>query len=67
MYVYVYAHTHTHTARGVLGCDPRGRDMILGPEESRWTNSRHIRFRICVQSTHVYIYADGPRWEEFLD
>jgi len=32
----VYTHTHTHTARGVLGCEPRGRDETLGgSEESR--------------------------------
>jgi len=65
VYVYVYAHTHTHTARGVLGCDVRGRDETLGPEESGWTNSRHIRFRTCVQSTHVYMYAERPRRMSF--
>ena len=53
----VYMHTHTHTAQ-VLGCEPRSRDETPGgPEESRWTKSRHTCIRICVQSTHVYIYA----------
>jgi len=47
--MYVYARTHTQTARGVLGCEPRGRDDTLGgPEESRWTKHRHICIRICV-------------------
>jgi len=37
--VCVCIRTHTHIARGVLGCEPRGRDETLrGPEESRWTN-----------------------------
>jgi len=28
--------THTHTARGLLRCEPRGRDETLGvPEKSR--------------------------------
>jgi len=37
----VYTLTHTHTARGVLACEPRGRDETPEePEESRWTKSR---------------------------
>ena len=56
--VYICTHTHTHCTDGVLGCEPRGRDETPGgPEESRWTKSRHICIRICVQSTHMYIYA----------
>jgi len=56
--VCIYAHTHTHCTDGVLGCEPRGRDETPGgPEESRWTKSRHICIRICVQSTHMYVYA----------
>ena len=40
-----------------------GRDETLGgPEESRWTKSWQICIRMCVQSTHVYIYA-GKRDE----
>jgi hypothetical protein len=62
----VYTHTHTHTARGVLGCEPRGRDETLRePEESRWTKSQGVYFHICVQSAHVYIYAG--RREAILD
>ena len=58
MGVCVCIRTHTHTHCRLFGCEPRGRDATPGePEESRWTRSRHIRIRICVQSTHVYIYA----------
>ena len=64
--ICVYTHTHTHTAHGVLGCEPWSRDETPGgPEESRWTKSRHTCIRICVQSTHVYIYA--KRRDEILD
>jgi len=56
--VCVYTHTHTHCIDGVLGCELRSRDETPGrPEESRSTESRHTYIRICVQSTHVYIYA----------
>jgi len=62
----VYAHTHTHCTDGVLACEPRSRDETPGgPEESRWTKSRHTYIRICVQSTHVYVYA--KRRDEILD
>ena len=64
--VCVYAHTHTHCTDGVLGCEPRSRDETPGePEESRWTKSRHTYIHICVQSTHVYIYA--KRRDKILD
>jgi len=64
--VCIYAHTHTHCSDGVLGCEPRGRDEIPGgPKESRWAKSQHICVRICVQSTHVYVYV--RRWDEILD
>jgi len=64
--VCVYAHTHIHCTDGVLGCEPRSRDETPGrPEESRWTKSRYTYIRICVQSTHVYIYA--KRRDEILD
>ena len=64
--VCVYAHTHTHCTDRVLGCEHRSRDGTPGgPEESRWTKSRHTYIRICVQSTHVYIYA--KRRDEILD
>jgi len=40
--VCVNTHTHTHCTNGVLGCEPRSRDETPGgPEESRWTKSRH--------------------------
>ena len=66
MCVCVYAHTYTHCTDGVLGCEPRSRDKTPGgPEESRWTISRNTCIRICVHSTHVYIYA--KRWDEILD
>jgi len=66
VYVGVYAHTHTHFTDGVLGCEPRSRDETLeGPEESGLTKSRHIYIRVCVQSTHVYVYA--RRRDEILD
>jgi len=57
MWVYVCVYTHTLCAYEVLDCEPMGRDETPGgPEESRWTTSRHIRTRICVQSTHVRAY-----------
>ena len=66
MCVCVYAHTHTHCTDGVLGCEPRSRDGTPGgPEESKLTKSWHTYIRICVQSTHVYIFA--KRWDEILD
>ena len=44
-------HTHAHTVQ----CEPRGWNKTLwGPEESRWTKSRQICIRMCVQSTHMY-------------
>ena len=56
--VCIRTHTHTHCTDGVRGCEPRSRDETFGgPKESRWTKSRHTFIRICVQSTHVYIYA----------
>jgi len=60
------AHTHTHCTYGVLRCEPRGQDETPGgPEEFRWTKSRHICIRIRAQSTHVYVY--DRRWDEILD
>ena len=64
--VCVYAHTHTHCTDGVLDCEPRSRDETPGgPKGSRWTKCRHRNVRICVQSTHVYVYA--RRRDEILD
>jgi len=62
----VCTHARTHTAHGVFGFEPKGRDKTTwGPEESRWTKSRHECIRTCVQSTRVYIYA-GRRNEILL-
>ena len=62
----VYSHAHTHCTDGVLECEPRSRDETPdGPEESRWTTSRHIYILICVQSTLVYVYA--RRQDEILE
>jgi len=64
--VYVYERTHTHCRDGVLGCEPRSRDETPGgPKECRWTKFRHAYIRICVQRTHVYVYA--KRRDEILD
>ena len=41
-------------------CEPRSQDETPGgPEESGWNKSRHMYIRICVQSTHMYVYAKG--------
>jgi len=65
VYVCVYAHTHTLRRWGTR-CEPRSRDGTPGgPEESRWTESRHTYIRIRVQGTHVYVYA--KRRDEILD
>ena len=65
--VCVCIRTHTRTLhRWVFGCEPRSRDETPGgPKESRWTKFWHISIRICVQSTHVYMYA--KRRDEILD
>ena len=64
--VCVNAHTHTHYTDGLLGCAPRSRDETPGgPEESRWTESRYIYIRTCVQSTPVCIYV--KRRDAILD
>jgi len=66
VYVCVYAHSHTLYADGVFGCAPRSRHGTpRGPEESRWTKSRHTYIRACVQSQHVYVYA--TRRDEILN
>ena len=66
MCVCVYAHTRTHYTDGVHGGEPRRQDVTPGgPEESRWTKSRHKYIRVCVQNTHVYIQA--KRRDDILD
>ena len=58
--VCIRTRTHTHCTWGTLGCEPRGQDETLGgPEESRWTTSRHKCIRTCVQSTNAYTHAWG--------
>ena len=65
--VSVCIRTHTHTLhRWGAESEPRSRDETPGgPEESRWTKSRHTNIRICVQSTNVYIYV--KRRDKILD
>jgi len=58
--VCVYAHTHPHCTHGILGCELRVRDETPGrPKESKWTKSRHICIRICVQSTFICICQEA--------
>jgi len=48
-------------------CERRGRhETPGGPEESRWSQSGHMCIRICVQSTHVYIYAERQRTHVYI-
>jgi len=57
---------YTHTAHEIPGCEPRGRDKTHGkPKDSRFTQFRHMCICICVQRTHVYVYARRP--DEILD
>jgi len=66
-FVCVYTHTHTHTAQmGYLDVSPGiGMRHLEGPENPDGLNLGIHVFRICVQSTHVYIYA--KRRDEILD
>jgi len=65
--VCVCTRAHTHTLyRWGTRCEPKSQDETPGgPEASRWTQSRHTYIRMCVQSTHVYVYA--KRRDEILD
>jgi len=66
IYICLYAHTQTQFIDAVLVCEPRSRDETPGGlVQTRGTKSRHTYIRICVQSTHVYIYA--KKWDEILD
>jgi len=58
--VCVCIFTHTHTAQ-------MGYSVVTlnGPQNSRWTKSRHTHIRISVQITHVHVYA--KRRDEILD
>jgi len=59
-------HTRTQTACGVIRCEPGDRDETPGePEESRWTESRHICICMCTKHTCAYIYAEQR--DEILD
>ena len=63
--VCVYAHTHTHCTDGVLVCEIRSRIRHLeGPKNPDGLNLGYTYIRICVQSTHLYIYA--KRRDEIL-
>jgi len=63
-FVCVYTHTHTHTAQmGYLDVSPGvGMRHLEGPKNPDGLN---LGIHICVQSTHVYIYA--KRRDEILD
>jgi len=65
--VCVYTHTHTHTEQmGYLDVHPGVRMRHLeGPKNPDGLNLGHTYIRTCVQSTHVYIYANGR--EKILD
>ena len=65
--VCVCMHTHTHTLHewGTwMWTQESGWDTWRA-RRIRWTKSRYTYIRICVQSTHVYIYA--KRRDEILD
>jgi hypothetical protein len=65
-FMCVHTHTYTHCTDGVLGCERMSRDETPGGlKESRWTKSLHTYIRMCVKSTHVYMYA--RRRDEILD
>ena len=62
--VCVCIRTHTHTAQmGYLDVSPGvGMRPLEGPKDP---DSRYTYIRICVQSTHMYIYA--KRRDEILN
>jgi len=64
--VCVYTHTHTHTAQmGYLYVRPGvGIRHLEGPKNPDGLNLGYTYIRICVQSTHLYIYA--KRRDEIL-
>jgi len=54
--------THTHTRTWGTWREPRGRDETPGgPEESRWTESRHICIRIYKVHTCIYMLGGEMR------
>jgi len=62
----VYTHTHTHTAQmGYSVVSPEvGMRHLEGPKNPLGLNFGIYVF-VCVQSTHMYVYA--RRWDEILD
>jgi len=62
----VYMHTHTHTAQmGYSDASPGvGMRHLEGPKNPVGLNLGICFIRMCVQSTHVYVYA---RRDEILD
>jgi len=68
VYVCVCAHTHTHCTDRVLGCEPRSRDETPGgPEESRWTKSRHTYIFVYVYKVHMCMYLLGGGMRSWID
>jgi len=65
--VCVYTHTRTHaTQMGYLDVNPGvGMRHLGGPKNPDGLNLGIHIFGICVQSTHVYVYA--KRRDEILD
>jgi len=64
--VCVYTHTNTHTAQmGYLDVSPGVGMRHLEDPKNPKPKSRYTYIRICVQSTHVYIYT--KRRDEILD
>ena len=62
----VYTHTHTHKTRmGYSDVSPGVGMRPGGPKESRCTKSQHVCLHVCVQSTHMYVYA--RRRDEILN
>ena len=58
--VCVCTQTHTHmtcTARGLLGCEPRVGTRHLESPKNPDGQSRHICIRMCVQCTHMCVFA----------
>jgi len=51
----MYTQTHTHIAHEVLDVSPGVEMRHL--EGLKNPDGRHILIRICMQNTHVYIYA----------
>jgi len=68
VYVILFLCIRTHTTHGIPGYEPVGRDETPGgPKESGLTKSWHACIRMCVQSTHLYVYARTLRRDEILE